>query len=182
MTRKPSDVLPLPDIGDKDPDAIFVAVGRALTLWEGVEDQLADLFAVLTGNASGKPASPAKRAYGTIAAFRGRQEMVATAAEAFFSNLSPEDADAAIAATVKAEVRSLLKSANDFSARRNEIAHGQVKKVEVSGPLLSRLGLASDETWYLQPAGTTAPKQPDYQALSGSPQRGRTLTRRSVSS
>ena len=45
----PWDIPPAPPSGDAHEDAISMAVGRALTSWEYVEEAYADIFAILVG-------------------------------------------------------------------------------------------------------------------------------------
>jgi hypothetical protein len=112
----PWDPPPLPERGDATEDITFAAVGRALTGWEIFEQSFALLFAVILG---AQPSYAAMRAYGSVLTFRGRSEMVKQAAEAHFQQFPNRD--------VLAQLRQLLKDANNYSPRRNEIAHGFVR-------------------------------------------------------
>jgi hypothetical protein len=82
----PWDIPPSPPIGDIDGDAISIAVGRALTSWEYVEEAYADIFSVLVGaHQSADPEIiPALRAYGAVITSRGRAEMIEAAGRRAF--------------------------------------------------------------------------------------------------
>lgn len=104
----------LSEAGDKDPDTIFLAVGRALSAWEHAEAGFAHLYGTFI-----KPmyaSYAAKRSYGTVASARARKQLLASAAQVFFRNF-PDPA-------IKAAVNDILKLYEDAGARRNEIAHG----------------------------------------------------------
>jgi hypothetical protein len=147
-----------PARGDLNPDAIHVEVGRALTLWEGIEDELADIFALLTGGSTERTRHPAKRAYGVITNFTSRKAMVLEAAKAYFGERADMGMDTD--KPLQAALTTLLNTCAKFSGRRNEIAHGQVKRIELYGPLLDELGIAADDTWYLMPPGYNSRKSP----------------------
>ena len=51
--ENPWDVRPKSEMGDRDPNVLFAAIGQALTEWENVESSLAELFAVFV-SARGK--------------------------------------------------------------------------------------------------------------------------------
>jgi hypothetical protein len=64
---QPWDVPPSPATGDPHEDAISLAVGRALTAWEFVEEQLAELFAIfVNADMADLEKAPAVRAYGWL--------------------------------------------------------------------------------------------------------------------
>ena len=118
---QPWDMPPYPKYGDGKDEITFVAIGRALTAWENFEIEMSDLFAKFLGVRSDP--LPASRAYGSVLTFRGRADMVQAAADAYFFT-TPEP-------TIAAEVSEVLKQARGFSARRNEIAHGIVRQIQV---------------------------------------------------
>jgi hypothetical protein len=120
---KPWDVRPQPLIGEREPQALFVAVGEALTEWENVETSLAKLFAVLV-SARGKSTFwlPAVQAYGSIASFKNRCDMIRVAGDAHFSTRQK-------IADKGGPFSKLIGEAGQYAARRNEIAHGKVSEV-----------------------------------------------------
>jgi hypothetical protein len=116
---KPWDITPWPETGDSNPDTIYVAVGKALTHWEFVEQAVAQLFAFVSSSNSGLDVtSPSIRAYGAINSSAQRIEMVREAAKAWFHPL-PE-------CPLENACRELLNECKEWAARRNEIAHGKV--------------------------------------------------------
>lgn len=109
--------------GDLDENAIFNAVGQALTEWEQVENACARLFALLvSANQRRTYHTPAVRAYGSINNVGTKCEMLRAAATPYFfrrkSKVKFED-----------EFKKLIGEYSDFSARRNDIAHGSVSRV-----------------------------------------------------
>src|ERR1700730_9509767 len=109
--------------GDRDPKELFAAIGEALTEWENVEAALASLFAVfVSARKNASFWSPAIQAYGSIASFKSRCDMIRIAADAYFSTRKN-------IADRKKHFKELLDLAGNYSARRNEIAHGKVSEV-----------------------------------------------------
>jgi hypothetical protein len=98
--------------GDFEPDTLYAAVGRALSAWEMMEGILANVFALLCR----AEFEGAVRAYGAVAAFSGRKSML----EEAFACFPDRGKDG-----VK-ELPALLAKIQQFSGRRNEIAHGVV--------------------------------------------------------
>jgi hypothetical protein len=114
-------------MGDRNPDAIYLAVGRALSKWEGVEVEMGTLFAVFTGGIEPWHYIPAARAYGSVISSNGRAEMMAQAAEAFFRHFEMEDRKhSEEIEPLKAEFKNITKAYNGWSSRRNDVAHGYV--------------------------------------------------------
>lgn len=122
------DPPPWPTVCDKSADITYTAVGRALSNWEGVEIALAGLFSALLG-IRGDEGLIATRAYGAVITAKGRIDMLQAAADAFFFRWSNDE--------LKKKVHTILEAAVQFSARRNEIAHGQVHEIEVNGDVIS---------------------------------------------
>jgi hypothetical protein len=111
---------PMPGKGNKGPEAVYAAVGEALSIWETVEEHLAHIFSVLIGLR--RPSTAAVRAYGSLTTFRGKSEMIAAAAEVYFHDHPDEG--------LQQKFNDALKAAIGFSARRNEIAHGIVQQLK----------------------------------------------------
>jgi hypothetical protein len=115
---QPWDVPPSPATGDPHEDAISLAVGRALTAWEFVEEQLAELFAIfVNADMADLEKAPAVRAYGSVITARGRADMLEAAAEAYFLNKPNEQ--------LQSRFDAILRSYRGFAGRRNDIAHGR---------------------------------------------------------
>jgi hypothetical protein len=112
---------PMPvDKGGAEPEPLLMAVGKALSYWEHVENHLANLFAVLVGaEISRDRPAPAIRAYGTVVSFRARAAMVDAAAKAYLLQQS----DSGWSKTWT----DLLEELTGFADRRNDIAHGSAE-------------------------------------------------------
>jgi hypothetical protein len=109
--RNEWDVRPRAEKGDDTPDVIFHAVGAALSTWERLESIVAELFDLLLAS-------------GNRAAFKVYQSSnTANARLAMLNAALPLDG-ASVAANAKLE--KFVAALNQFVARRNEIAHGQV--------------------------------------------------------
>ncbi len=116
---KPWDITPWPETGDNNPDTIYVAVGKALTYWEFVEQAVAQLFAFVSSSTSKLDTTmPSIRAYGSVNGSTQRIEMVREAAKAWFHHL-PE-------CPIENDCWELLNECRGWAARRNDIAHGKV--------------------------------------------------------
>ena len=116
MAKQPWEVPDPPTRGDSSNDITFRAVGAALSQWEFFEGNLTLAFSYLVGTGYGNIA--AVRAYGSVETFRGRANMIESAAEVYFKyTLDPE---------LQSLLNGVLKLSRQFSARRNEIAHGIV--------------------------------------------------------
>jgi hypothetical protein len=117
MAKKAWEVPDPPESGDATHDVTFAAVGEALSKWEWFEANLSLVFSCLLGTGYGNMA--ALRAYGSVESFRGRANLIEHAAEVYFKYKPNDD--------LHADLKNLLRTAvNNFSARRNEIAHGIV--------------------------------------------------------
>jgi hypothetical protein len=124
ITRKDLE-RPQPDyLGAATDRELFVSVGKALTTWEHVEEQLAALYSFLASPS--RYSHAAFRSYGTLTATRPRRLMIEAAAEIFFVTF-PD-------AQFPAELTEILTIYSDAGARRNEIAHGVSYEVSEDGP------------------------------------------------
>lgn len=147
MTTNPYDVLPPPEIGGgaTSAEAIYIEIGRALTTWEELEEHLAEAFALMAGRPSHEATtntSPAMRAYGTVVTFRGRKDMILAASEAYFMQRK---------SGLQAELKSFVNRCANFASRRNDIAHGVIKNIELIADIPGLPGGIPDNTWYLVP-------------------------------
>jgi len=119
----PRDPSPM---GDSDENAIFNAVGRALTEWEQVENACARLFAIVVSvNQRRTYHAPAVRAYGCIVSVPTKCEMLRLAATPYFARRKSKT-------QFEAQFRKLVAEYADFSGRRNDIAHGSVNRVFIT--------------------------------------------------
>jgi len=115
---KPWELPALPINGDKTEQEIYYAVGRALDIWNNVENVFGVLFTDLNGLALGGEAM--HRAFGSVITFRGKADMLAAAGEVYFHK-NPHSGN-------EQRFSWALERGLGFSARRNEIAHGIVAR------------------------------------------------------
>jgi hypothetical protein len=116
MAKQPWEVPDIPQCGDASQDDTFRAVGAALSQWELFEGNLSLAFSYFVGTGYGNIA--ALRAYGSVETFRGRANMIETAAEVYFKH-TPDP-------QLQILLKEILKQSRQFSSRRNEVAHGIV--------------------------------------------------------
>ncbi|MDB5418574.1 MAG: hypothetical protein JWP50_1993 [Phenylobacterium sp.] len=102
--------MPVEPKGDFEPDTLYASVGRALSAWEMAEGMLGRIFALLCS----ADFPGAERAYGVVSSFSGRRDMLEQAFESYPGRTEP----------VVRDLPALLTKFHQFSARRNEIAHG----------------------------------------------------------
>ena len=115
----PWDTPPRAEVGDTHADAIYIAVGHALSEWEHLESALGQLFAFLVGAEIVYPNNePAMRAYGSVISFQGRASMLEEAAAGYFHTRPNEEFQSRFRKILSTECRQ-------FSGRRNDIAHGR---------------------------------------------------------
>jgi hypothetical protein len=117
-------MLPRAERGAATENALYIAVGAALSTWELVEEGLAEIFALFIGAPEAGPTSghqPAIRAYGSVISFRSRVEMVSAAAQAFFHREPNSE--------IQKQFGRLMEESNGYAGRRNDIAHGRVQYV-----------------------------------------------------
>ena len=124
------DVPPIPEAGEDSPVILYQAVGAALSSWEYLESILALLFGTMLGLET--VSLSAQRAYGSIAAFTGRLDLLTRAASGYFE----QHPDAKHEATFNVLSKTLRKA----SARRNDIAHGTVTLYPRHAPARETVG------------------------------------------
>ena len=126
MASRPKQPWDIPDRrrrGDPTRQAIFVAVGDALSEWELVEEKCAEFFAVfVAAPRKSIVMMPAIRAYGSVLSFRARADMLLAAATAYFHTRPKKN-------FLKPQFTKLLEECRSYAARRNEIAHGRVHEL-----------------------------------------------------
>jgi hypothetical protein len=107
----------LSEQGDDNPDTTYCAVGRSLSTWGLLEDQLAILFATFL-DVGGVGMTAAVRSFGSIITSNSRSDVLSSAAEAYFAvHKEP---------VLQAEFKTLMRRYRKAASRRNEIAHGVV--------------------------------------------------------
>lgn len=105
--------------GDKDVDSVFLAVGRALTQWEMLEQRLAALFCIVC-NVPPASNDPVRRACGAIENGTLRRSALLAAAEVHFGSHWTRK-------IVRTSFVRLIESTAAASKRRDDIAHGIVR-------------------------------------------------------
>jgi hypothetical protein len=123
-TLFPSDFWDRPDpsmTGDSKPDDTFAAVGRALTAWETVEEELAELCVIFSGLKDGVDENKAmRRFFGAIDSGGSRRKALREAGEVYFWH---HDANK----TMINKLTDLLdNNVSKGSRLRDDIAHGIV--------------------------------------------------------
>ncbi len=138
----PWDVTPWPKVGNAGHDELFLAVGKALSNWELVENAIAGLFTRVTVGSYYAPTAPAIRAYSAVMSASNRIQMVRAALESWLHVWKdcPSGRNAL----------DILKECGEWVGRRNDIAHGIVDRV-VDAP---------KHGWFLFPSFYNAKKRP----------------------
>jgi hypothetical protein len=112
--------LPAPEPkGDDDGAPIFVSVGAALTSFEVLQEHLSSLFCALVGLESGA----LRRALGTIESVSQKTTMARYAARISLSAHKE----------LLKRTEDILTEVENFSHRRNDIAHAHVLDMSVNG-------------------------------------------------
>lgn len=122
MTNNEFHPPPPPAIGDSDASSVYRAVGEALSGWEYVEGVFAEIYGQLIR--PGRTSYASLRAFGSLESARSRRGLITQASAVFFTFFPNK--------VLQPRLKSLLGTYQEASARRNEIAHGQVFN-EVNG-------------------------------------------------
>lgn len=101
--------------GDVKAATVYEAVGYALSNWEMMEENLAQLYLALAS----APSDPVRRAFGSIESNTGRRKAIEAAAEAYFGRYWEDD-------EVRRAFRLVVKAVEWAAKRRDDIAHGIV--------------------------------------------------------
>ena len=106
--------FPLPSSGDDNERLTFDGVGRAITAWESVEFELSRLYSIFAGDPDGS----AIQEYGRGQIFRERLKSLKEAGERAFIRRPDQGLE---------DIMGCLGgTAQGYSNRRNEVAHGIV--------------------------------------------------------
>jgi hypothetical protein len=124
------------DRGDPSGDAIYRAVGLALSRWEEAENVLAHIFGIMSECQTATSQMAAQRAFGSIETSTGRRKMLAAVAEVYFGHSWTEKA-------VKGPFNHLIEAFAAASGRRDDIAHGIARCITING---------NPRGWFLWPA------------------------------
>jgi len=107
-------------IGDSDPNDTFAAVGRALTSWEMIEEELASLCVIFSGLAEDANNNKAiSRLFGAIDSSGSRRNALREAGEVYFWHHDKDN-------VMMNKLEDLLENVSNASRRRDDIAHGVV--------------------------------------------------------
>jgi hypothetical protein len=115
--------------GDGTADAIYLAVGAALSNWEEMEEALASLYFALTGSDTAAAYHAIMRTYGSIESNTGRRKALESVAHVYLISHFDED-------YIKKPFNDLILNISSGAKRRDDIAHGRVH------------GLTVDDTFY----------------------------------
>jgi hypothetical protein len=117
-------VARVPNIGEPNPDVLFLSIGRALSQWEMLELNLAILHTIFVGQPR---LIDALQQYGTDnGTVRARLNAVKAAGERFFLIHCDQGSEG--------EFSSIIKALAAASTERHRIAHGIVTPVALVDP------------------------------------------------
>lgn len=106
--------------GDFNQIDTYAAVGRALSVWEMVEEQLAKICVIFCGTpADGRANSGIRRLYGSIDSSSARRRALKYMAQTYFG-------DSEDGRQMKNKLNSLCAAVSFAARRRDDIAHGTV--------------------------------------------------------
>lgn len=144
--------------GDKTPDAIYLAVGRALTKWEGLEAAMLGAFVVVTGGGDQWHDLPLQQAFGAISSPASRADMIIRASKAFFWNMRAIEGKRIETdiSSYEQELKDVIRAYTGWMARRNDLAHGYV--TESSHPDYAHKDQPIVTTYSLCPSHTNSRK------------------------
>ena len=110
----PWDLPPFPTAGDKKEDLTHVGIGRTMDAWESVEFELCLIMAALKGDPKGE----AMRLYGEKRSFPYRLQDFQELVRQHFVRVPDQEREGRIS--------SLIEEVDNFSKRRNDVAHSIV--------------------------------------------------------
>ncbi len=144
MSVHPWDIPPFPTHGDMWEQLTYAAVGRAMSRWEAVEVEFAQLYALLCGG--DRFDETLSQEYGEKDNFRAR--LIGLNARVCRYFIAHPDQ------RFEAKMRRVLADAGNFSARRNDIAHGIVRpfRWQVMRPQAAGTGDHPPFEWCLVPS------------------------------
>ena len=137
--RRPWDRPSWPAEGDRTLDAVYAAVGGALSEWERYEAVLSYVFAGFT---TPTEVAIGRRTYSAVRTFEGRAEMLRAASEAYFTKYPN--------AKLLTQFKDVLRAATAFAPRRNDIAHGSADHYRRAPP--APLEIPAPDRYALFPA------------------------------
>ncbi|HBX7959986.1 TPA: hypothetical protein MIG85_15610 [Klebsiella pneumoniae] len=112
--------------GDVSVEAIYLAVGFALTQWETLENILVEQYLIFCGSDNPITYNAIRRSFGTIESSDGRKKAIDEAAHVYFGDdLYPKG--------LAKPYKDLLTAHGKAAQRRNEIAHGVAHAITLNG-------------------------------------------------
>ena len=142
--NEPWDLPPLARRGCSE-RTLYHAIGRSLMAWEEIEGTFAHIYSVFEcGNAFSLNEN---KAYGKPSNYSQRVLLLQNAAESFFKKHPSQE--------LEGEFAEIIRLANGFSFRRNDIAHGRARFSHwVLNPssMETLLNLAPNVHWCVIPA------------------------------
>lgn len=109
----------IPKRGDEYIDLTFIHVGRIMSIWEALEFELSRLYAFFAG--APYDIDIMQKDYGGGTIFRDRASALEAIADAYFTAHSNQSREG--------DFHEIISLARNYSARRNDIAHGIVFRV-----------------------------------------------------
>ena len=129
-----------PDHGDNDNKTLFESIGRALTAWEDLESFLSHLYAGLSEQSLYN--QEAIYRYGSFCNVSIRARDLRASGEAYFIKYPNQH--------LEGELSWIIKSFSGWSQRRNDVAHGVVRLIDIAK--YTRISLMGASTsWCLAP-------------------------------
>ena len=104
--------------GNRSENELFLAVGKALSHWELVEQAIASLFTVITVGSYFAPVAPTVRAYAAIVGSKARIDMVQAALLSWLHDWTD--------CPCGQNAKDVLRDCGRWASKRNNIAHGLV--------------------------------------------------------
>ena len=121
----PWDRPPIPKRGNRSDKTLFEALGRTLNAWEEIEISMSHLYAAFS--VYDRFDGTATHAYGVPANFRDRMTLLQRAADLHFIAHPNQE--------VEGEFHRLMRFAEGYSARRNDIAHSRASQIVWALPM-----------------------------------------------
>jgi len=117
----PWDRPPFPKQGNRSTFVLYASIGRALIFWEALETTLARLYAALCEQSLYD--DHANQAYGEPLNFRKRLANLKAVGCRYFQKRPHQD--------LEADLAWVIKHADGYSQRRNDVAHGLVREIDL---------------------------------------------------
>jgi hypothetical protein len=137
----PWDAPPFPKHGNRSQRALLEAIGRALTTWEELESFLSHLYAAFCEKSAYDEV--ANFEYGQVTSVRRRMDELSRVAAVYFMKRPNQQ--------LEGDFCSVVHQVNGWSGRRNDIAHGVVRLIELVRDPFGKTLLSASTEWCLVP-------------------------------